>query len=86
MTKGVVEADKALTNNNEFNGELEGAVISRWKKSNSTSRHTLMHVSEISSPPWNSPFARMHKLLPGPKYDALDSYFQSAECVSRYPR
>jgi hypothetical protein len=27
VTKGVVKADKALTNNNEFNGELAGAVI-----------------------------------------------------------
>ena len=27
MTKGVVKADKALTNNNEFNGELAGAII-----------------------------------------------------------
>ena len=27
VTKGVVKADKALTNNNEFNGELAGAVV-----------------------------------------------------------
>jgi hypothetical protein len=27
LTKGVVKADKALTNNNEFNGELAGAII-----------------------------------------------------------
>ena len=27
VTKGVVKADKALTNNNEFNGELAGAII-----------------------------------------------------------
>ena len=27
VTKGIVKADKALTNNNDFNGELAGAII-----------------------------------------------------------
>jgi phage/plasmid-associated DNA primase len=34
VTKGVVKADKALTNNNEFNGELAGAIICAVEEKN----------------------------------------------------
>ena len=27
VTKGIAKADKALTNNNDFNGELVGAIV-----------------------------------------------------------
>ena len=34
VTKGVVKADKALTSNNEFNGELAGAIICAVEEKN----------------------------------------------------
>jgi hypothetical protein len=37
MTKGVAAADRALTNANDFNGELANAVCATWKRRTSPS-------------------------------------------------
>ena len=47
MTRGVVSADRALTNGNDFNGELEGAVICVVEEKDiSSSPHAYNRIKE----------------------------------------
>ena len=74
VTKGVVKADKALTNNNEFNGELAGAIICVVEEKNVTltPRCPLPHQGVCHRPhALHPPDADEH--VPGPQHHSLDS-------------
>ena len=58
VTKGVVKADKALTSNNDFNGELAGAIICVVEEKNVTLTPARTPASRSMSPPARSPSAR----------------------------
>ncbi len=49
VTKGVVKADRPLTGRDGFNGELAGAIISRWKRWMSPSAPVPTHASRSGS-------------------------------------
>ena len=51
VTKGVVKADKALTSNNEFNGELAGAIICAVEEKDIALTPGLTPASRSLSPP-----------------------------------
>ena len=84
VTKGVVKADKALTSNNEFNGELAGAIICVVEEKNVTlTPGAHARIKEYVTARTLSIRQMRTDTLSSPQHHALDSVLPTASRPAR---
>ena len=87
VTKGVVKADKALTSNNEFNGELVGAIICVVEERDITlTPGAYARIKDFTTALTLSIREMRQNVYEIPQHDPLDSDLQPARGVPRNVR